>query len=75
MVATKLTDNASLTVGNFAWSPDGSRIAYVQYRTGPTGFCGIVVARLNYDGDEGKQYLPDSCGGAPDWSPDGGSFV
>lgn len=58
-----------------AWSPDGTKIAYLQYQS--AGFCGIVVAQLNYDGDEGKRYLPNSCAesGPIDWSPDGGSLV
>ena len=54
-------------VGSLAWSPDGSRLAYVSRREGHAligihGGAGVAVT-----------YLPASTGmdGSPTWSPDG----
>ena len=63
----RLTNNGSLNL-NPAWSPDGSEIAFLSYRTGRPE---LVI--LSSSGDLRKAY-PQQKGElnlAPEWSPDG----
>ncbi|HEU5180885.1 MAG TPA: Tol-Pal system beta propeller repeat protein TolB [Candidatus Polarisedimenticolia bacterium] len=63
----KLTSNGSLNL-NPAWSPDGSKIAFLTYRTGRPE---LVI--LSSTGELKKAY-PQPKGElnlSPDWSPDG----
>ena len=77
LVATKLTDNAALNVGSFAWSPDGSRIAFDHtadplITSGSTADISIVTVAT-----KAVTPLVRGPGGdqGPVWSPDGESLL
>lgn len=57
--------------GAFAWSPDGTHIAF-GYKTG--GLTSIYVINVDGSGLRRITNSPDGDG-APDWSPDGGQIV
>jgi TolB protein len=69
---SKLTDQARAP-GGLAWSPDGTKIAFVGTRDGERGL--IIV---NPDGDGTARFveIPAEAGESPpSWSPDGGRIL
>ncbi len=59
--------------GMFAWSPDGSQIAYERLSDSPTPFLPAGLWLMNTSGMQ-QRYLADTDGGhgfALSWSPDG----
>jgi Tol biopolymer transport system component len=73
----QLIANAPANVGSLAWSPDGSRIAYIMYEEPPMTF---GIWSVNPDGTDSRQLVNEreSCGagacsegGGLAWSPDG----
>ena len=65
----QLTHNANSNSAP-AWSPDGSRLAFVRAGSAPTDKPQIFV--LSLDGGEAQQLTKSEFGaGAPRWSPDG----
>ena len=77
LVATKLTDNADITVGGFTWSPDGTRIAFDHTRD-PLITSGnsadISIVDVNSKVVTPLVRAPGSDQG-PVWSPDGQSLL
>jgi dipeptidyl aminopeptidase/acylaminoacyl peptidase len=77
LVATKLTDNADVTVGSFVWSPDGARIAFDHTRD-PLITSGsssdISLVDVNTKTVTPLVRAPGSDQG-PVWSPDGQSLL
>jgi dipeptidyl aminopeptidase/acylaminoacyl peptidase len=49
-----------------AWSPDGSRIAFVRYQAGDSG-----IYLMNADGTDVLQVTDGTSDASPTWSPDG----
>ena len=77
IVATRLTENTAITVGNFVWSPDGSRIAFDHtadplITSGSTADISIVTVAT-----KAVTPLVRGPGGdqGPVWSPDGESLL
>ena len=72
---TRLTDNPEDDVEP-AWSPDGSRIAFVSYRTDESGNFQTDVFVMSADGS-GPTNLTNNAthDGSPAWSPDGGRIA
>ncbi|MBI3886589.1 MAG: PD40 domain-containing protein, partial [Opitutae bacterium] len=65
----QLTRNANSNTAP-AWSPDGSRIAFVRGGNAPTDKAQLYL--LTLDGGEAQQLTKSEFGaGAPHWSPDG----
>jgi Tol biopolymer transport system component len=67
-------DLHQLTSGAFndtqpAWSPDGTRIAFVSDRDGPASVHVLEIATMKVVS------LPDAACSMPSWSPDGASIV
>jgi dipeptidyl aminopeptidase/acylaminoacyl peptidase len=55
-----------------AWSPDGTRIAFIK--VGDAATPGIYV--INTDGSDARRVLEDATGArSPSWSPDGATLV
>ena len=65
---TKAPDNGMYPT----WSPDGTRLAFMSWRGGPT-----AVYVMNTDGSGQRQVVRMSAGSAidPRWSPDGRSLL
>jgi hypothetical protein len=61
-----LTSGVAVAAGEPAWSPDGTKLAYVS-RIGGTG--GIFIVRA--DGTGTTRVTSDTTDGEPTWSPDG----
>ncbi len=75
--ATRLTEDAAFTVGGFAWSPDGTRIAFDHninplITSGPTADISIVTVASKAVTPLVR--TPGSDQG-PVWSPDGESLL
>ena len=71
----KLTDSDNLAVLNVspAWSPDGSRIAFVSNRRETDVLSPFAVHIMDADGSDVRNVAPSviAMGTAPAWSPDG----
>lgn len=68
-----LTDSARVAAFNFAWAPDGQRIAYTQMTIGPERV--LSIWSVHPDGSDARKLadIPAGEGSAqwPSWSPDG----
>jgi dipeptidyl aminopeptidase/acylaminoacyl peptidase len=67
-----LPGGARSIAGMFAWSPDGSKIAYERLSDSPTPFLPAGLWLMNTSGKQ-QRYLADTDGGhgfALSWSPD-----
>jgi hypothetical protein len=67
-----ITSIAGLVLGDFAWRPDGARIAYGSITPGPAGVSEIFTMNANATGV--TQITPSNDGRAAagaSWSPDG----
>lgn len=68
-----LPGGARSIAGMFAWSPDGTKIAYERLSDSPTPFLPAGLWLMNTNGMQ-QRYLADTDGGhgfALSWSPDG----
>ena len=64
--AVQLTTDAD-TDSQPAWSPDGTRLAFVSTRTGV-----VEIWRMNFDGSGQQQHTAEAAVDVdPEWSPDG----
>ena len=68
-----LTNNAGDDF-NPAWSPDGSRIAFVSNRINDQQE-GQFIYLMNADGSDVHQLTPENDSNWPDWSPDGSQIT
>jgi TolB protein len=61
-------------IGNAAWSPDGTKLAVVAFKSGPYGDYGRIFV-VNRDGSGMRQVTPETTeftvDQSPSWSPDG----
>jgi TolB protein len=71
----QLIANATANVGSLAWSPDGSRIAFIAYEEAPMP---SAIWTVNPDGTDPQKLplgecegVPCSVGGGLAWAPDG----
>jgi Tol biopolymer transport system component/ribosomal protein L40E len=74
----QLTHDSTYDNINPAWSPDGSRIAFVKGIFGFLGLCGgAYLFVMDEDGSNQTQLTNDqrSCDIHPSWSPDGSKIV
>ena len=63
--------------GEFAWAPDGRRVAWTRTRSSPSGtFEQSQIFVMNADGTERRPVTPTrEYAGGPVWSPDGRSIL
>lgn len=68
-----LSDTTRAAAFNFAWSPDGRRIAHTQMTLGTDRVLSIHVVGADGRGDQALGSIPAAEGSAqwPAWSPDG----
>jgi Tol biopolymer transport system component len=69
-ILATLTPKPGWIVGNAAWSPDSSRIAFVAGND-PLDGHSISLFVMNRDGSDLRLLVAGVMGGAPAWSPDG----
>jgi Tol biopolymer transport system component len=73
--------NVGLVATDYAWSPDGSRVAFSHVVSPPPGFVGVWIPFeeiyvMNPDGSGLSQLTHDSAHDAfPSWSPDGTTIL